>query len=107
MEQLIPPPVRRIVVEREATVVDPPPANGNGAHATPAGGLAPVIRRPEPAAGPKVERMRAEQVTIRYGDKEAVRAVTLPVRQGEVLALIAPQAAARPRCCARSTGSWS
>jgi phosphate transport system ATP-binding protein len=91
VEPLIPPPVRRIVVDRDPTVVAPPDGNGNGAHPAPAAGtLAPVIRRPEPAAGPKIERMRAEGVTIRYGDNEAVRQVTLPVRQGEVLALIGP-----------------
>jgi phosphate transport system ATP-binding protein len=83
---MVPPPVRRIVVDREPTVVQPPEGNG----AAPVAGSGPVIRRPEPARGPKVERMRAEQVTIRYGDKEAVRSVSIPVRQGEVLALIGP-----------------
>jgi phosphate transport system ATP-binding protein len=39
---------------------------------------------------PSIERMRAEAVTIRYGEKQAVRSVSLPVRQGEVLALIGP-----------------
>ena len=34
--------------------------------------------------------MRCEQVTISYGSKIAVNAVDLPVRQGEVLALIGP-----------------
>jgi phosphate transport system ATP-binding protein len=87
MDQVIPPPVRRIVVDHEPTVVDAP-ANGNG-HA-PTGGLSPIIRRPEPAAGPKIERMRTDEVTIAYGDNEAVKQVTIPVRQGEVLALIGP-----------------
>jgi phosphate transport system ATP-binding protein len=36
------------------------------------------------------ERMRVEDLTVRYDRKEAVRSVTLPVRQGEVLALIGP-----------------
>jgi phosphate transport system ATP-binding protein len=39
---------------------------------------------------PSIERMRAEDVTIRYGERQAVRSVSLPVRQGEVLALIGP-----------------
>jgi phosphate transport system ATP-binding protein len=84
-----PPPVRRIVVEREPTVVQPPP-DGNG-HA-PAGtlGIAAPVRRREPSAAPKVERMRTEGVTIAYGEKLAVSGVTIPVRQGEVLALIGP-----------------
>jgi phosphate transport system ATP-binding protein len=34
--------------------------------------------------------MRIEDLTVRYDTKEAVRSVSLPVRQGEVLALIGP-----------------
>jgi phosphate transport system ATP-binding protein len=37
-----------------------------------------------------VERMRVEDVSIAYGQKLAVRDVSLPIRQGEVLALIGP-----------------
>ena len=85
-----PPPVRRIVVERESTVVQPPPANGNGRTGAGTLGIAAPVRRSEPSAGPKVERMRIEGVSIAYGDKLAVNNVTLPVRQGEVLALIGP-----------------
>jgi phosphate transport system ATP-binding protein len=84
----VPPPVRRIVVEREPTVVEPP-AGGNG-YAPPPGSLAPVIRRPEPSAGPKVERMRTHDVSVFYDALEAVKQVTIPVRMGEVLALIGP-----------------
>jgi phosphate transport system ATP-binding protein len=83
----LPPPVRRIVVEHEPTVVDPPEGGSNGN--APALGR-PVVRRPEPATGPKPERMRTDAVSISYGANEAVRQVTLPVRQGEVLALIGP-----------------
>jgi phosphate transport system ATP-binding protein len=83
----LPPPVRRIVVEREPTVVDPPEGGSNG-NAAALG--RPVVRRPEPASGPKPERMRTDGVSISYGTNEAVRNVTLPVRQGEVLALIGP-----------------
>jgi len=39
---------------------------------------------------PTLERMRIEQLSISYGAKQAVRSVSLPVRQGEVLALIGP-----------------
>jgi phosphate transport system ATP-binding protein len=87
-----PPPVRRILVDSEPTVVAPPPAgNGGAPHggATAMPGASPVRRR-EPSAAPKVERMRTEEVSIAYGDKLAVAGVTLPVRQGEVLALIGP-----------------
>ncbi len=85
-----PPPVRRIVVDQDPTVVQPPPGNryvplqGNGA------GLVAPVRRREPSSAPKVERMRLEGVTIAYGEKLAVDRVTIPVRQGEVLALIGP-----------------
>jgi len=39
---------------------------------------------------PTIDRMRIEQVSIDYGSKRAVREVSLPVRQGEVLGLIGP-----------------
>jgi len=39
---------------------------------------------------PTLERMRVEELSISYGPKLAVRSVSLPVRQGEVLALIGP-----------------
>jgi phosphate transport system ATP-binding protein len=86
-----PPPVRRIVLDREPTVVGPP---ANGQRPQPGGGagvgMGAPVRRPDPSLAPKVERMRADAVTIAYGDKEAVSGVTVPVRQGEVLALIGP-----------------
>ncbi|MCW3047666.1 MAG: phosphate transporter ATP-binding protein, partial [Solirubrobacterales bacterium] len=50
----------------------------------------PIARATQPSFGP--ERLRIDAVTIRYAGapKPAVNAVTLPVRQGEVLALIGP-----------------
>jgi phosphate transport system ATP-binding protein len=84
-----PPPVRRIVVDSEPTVVQPPPSNG-GPPAAGTAALGAPVRRPQPSTGPKHERMRIEEVTIAYGEKLAVNGVTLPVRQGEVLALIGP-----------------
>jgi len=39
---------------------------------------------------PTIDRMRIEQVSIDYANKRAVREVSLPVRQGEVLGLIGP-----------------
>jgi phosphate transport system ATP-binding protein len=39
---------------------------------------------------PTLERMRVEELSISYGQKPAVRSVSLPIRQGEVLGLIGP-----------------
>jgi phosphate transport system ATP-binding protein len=86
VEPVAPPPIRRIVLDGEPTVVEPPP----GAPIPAGPGLAAAVRRPQPASGPAIERMRTEGVTIAYSGKEAVKEVDLPVRQGEVLALIGP-----------------
>jgi phosphate transport system ATP-binding protein len=48
---------------------------------------APRQARPTVAA---IDRMQIQQVSIDYGSRRAVREVSLPVRQGEVLALIGP-----------------
>jgi phosphate transport system ATP-binding protein len=80
-----PPPVRRIVVDGAPTVVAP---DSNGHAATTASPLA--RRRPAANATDAVERMRAEELSVAYGGKPAVKSVTLPVRKGEVLALIGP-----------------
>jgi phosphate transport system ATP-binding protein len=58
----------------------------------------PVRRLPAPEREPRVfnppalavERMQVENVSIAYGAKLAVHDVSLPIRQGEVLALIGP-----------------
>jgi phosphate transport system ATP-binding protein len=44
----------------------------------------------EAVAATTAERMRCEQLTVAYAGKVAVDRVTLPVQQGEVLALIGP-----------------
>jgi phosphate transport system ATP-binding protein len=100
------PPARRIVVDGgEPTVVDPParavarPTAGalpaaDGRHTTDV--HPPVLPALGTATGngytatavPAIERMQIESVSLAYGDKWVVRDVTLPVRQGEVLALI-------------------
>ncbi len=95
MEPLTPPPVRRIAVHRHPRVVAPTtPTGGAGAGAgtdvaeQPGGALTAARRRARPALAPPVERMRIESVSLAYGDRWVVRDVTLPVRRGEVLALI-------------------
>ena len=100
MERVTPPPIRRIVLDREPTVAPPRPVpapaptaaasavGANGATALDGGRLA--RGRFRPSTGPKVERMRIEQLSVFYDGKPAVREVSLPVRKGEVLALIGP-----------------
>jgi phosphate transport system ATP-binding protein len=86
MDPLMPPPVRRIAVENEPRVVEPS-AIANGGVA-PAPALASRQRLTRPPAVAARERMRIESVWLAYGENWVVRDVTLPVRQGEVLALI-------------------
>jgi phosphate transport system ATP-binding protein len=86
-----PPPIRRIVVEAEPTIAPPEPAvsrNGGQSAAGPPGLAAPPRKRSARPTG--VERMRTEDLTVAYAGKPAVQSVTLPVRRGEVLALIGP-----------------
>jgi phosphate transport system ATP-binding protein len=67
------------------------PTNG-GAPATLLAPGAPTVSAARRGARPPVagvsERMRIESVWLAYGERWVVRDVTLPVRQGEVLALI-------------------
>jgi phosphate transport system ATP-binding protein len=96
MSDRLPPPIRRIVVEAEPRVVEPPapsPVASNGdMPATPPveGGFVSAPRRRRPTEHLGHERMRADGLSIAYSGKPAVADVTLPVRQGEVLALIGP-----------------
>jgi phosphate transport system ATP-binding protein len=75
--RVVPPPVRRIVVDAPPTVVRPALAD-DGA----------VRHHGRGTAGP--ERMSVDELSVFYGAKPAVKQVTLPMRQGEVLALIGP-----------------
>jgi phosphate transport system ATP-binding protein len=88
VDPLMPPPIRRITASGSPTTVAPPknghmPQPGSSAFAA-------IAKKRRPATGPHPERMSIDAVTIAYGDKVAVNAVTLPVRQGEVLGLIGP-----------------
>jgi phosphate transport system ATP-binding protein len=88
--QLQPPPVRRIVLDREPRVVGPsvagPGASSNGG--TGMHGREASFRPTRAPAANVRERMRLESVWLAYADNWVVRDVTLPVRRGEVLALI-------------------
>jgi phosphate transport system ATP-binding protein len=95
MDPLMPPPVRRIVVDRHPHVAAPTPTDTNGHRArSPAPSPTAVRQRAgrsllgRPAASPAVERMRIESVSLAYGQRWVVRDVSMSVRRGEVLALI-------------------
>jgi phosphate transport system ATP-binding protein len=80
--------VRRIALDRDPHVAAPPEPGANGT-ATAQAPLAGGRRRTERPGGLSVlERMRIESVWLAYGENWVVRDVSLPVRQGEVLALI-------------------
>jgi len=52
--------------------------------------LTPVAAQPAAAPRVTIDRMLIDELSIAYGPKLAVDSVSLPVRQGEVLALIGP-----------------
>ena len=83
------PPIRRIVVGQETSPIrvadEPGPVAGGVPDVTP------DFLAPEPEEAFWVqERMRTEALNVAFGSKVAVREVSLPVNQGEVLALIGP-----------------
>ncbi|MBV8217826.1 MAG: phosphate ABC transporter ATP-binding protein, partial [Solirubrobacterales bacterium] len=95
-----PPPVRRLAGNEGYTprvpVCPPPPpiaapdagSNGNGYHtSSPFAAPAPQTARDTSLA---VDRMHVEELSVAYGTKPVVNSVSLPIRQGEVLALIGP-----------------
>jgi phosphate transport system ATP-binding protein len=82
MDELMPPPIRRIDVASEPTVAEPRPTNGHRPAA--------AVAKRRPARTPGRERMRIERLGVAYGPKQAVQEVSLEVRAGEVLALIGP-----------------
>jgi len=85
----------------------PPPARERASTATDSGAVPPVRtivldRPPVPvlptrereairiSSSTRAERLRLEDVSIDYGENQAVKSVSLSIRQGEVLALIGP-----------------
>jgi phosphate transport system ATP-binding protein len=89
VDPLMPPPIRRITASGSPTTVAPP-QNGHPMPQPGSSAFAAIAKKRRPASGPRPERMTIDAVTIAYGDKVAVDAVSLPVRQGEVLGLIGP-----------------
>ncbi|ADB53434.1 phosphate ABC transporter ATP-binding protein [Conexibacter woesei] len=77
-----PPPVRRLPLAGEEAVTVAAPAEAPS-----------FVGAPRRRVGPAplaVDRMHVEQLSVAYGRKLAVDAVSMPIRQGEVLALIGP-----------------
>jgi len=88
-----PPPIRRIVVEEEPTIVAPPPQGAipPAAQAGAARAGTGTARLVDPLpANQVIDRMHTNDLRLYYGENEAVKGVSIPVRQGEVLALIGP-----------------
>jgi phosphate transport system ATP-binding protein len=75
-----PPPIRRLDPQ------DPSPAQRAPEKATN------FVAAKRSIAAPQfsIRRMEVDKVSIHYGAKEAVKGVSLPIRQGEVLGLIGP-----------------
>ena len=83
MDPMMPPPVRRIVVDREPYVAPPRPLAATAA--APGRPPASTLQTTRPPAAVVRERMSVESVWLAYGENWVVRDVSLPVRQGEVL----------------------
>jgi phosphate transport system ATP-binding protein len=84
VDPLMPPPVRRIVVDREPNVAPArAPLNGTAAPVATV-----TLQKPRMPAAVVRERMRVESLWLAYGENWVVRDVSLAVRQGEVLGLI-------------------
>ena len=91
--EILPPPVRRIRVDGPPTVALPPQAeaviDGDGLSATTMPGAGTMPARPQRGVAGR-ERMSLKTLSVFYGDNEAVKGVSLSIREGEVLALIGP-----------------
>jgi phosphate transport system ATP-binding protein len=85
VEPVMPPPIRRIALDREPRIVPPGPIAERAPRDRRAASVAHALAKPSAHA---VERMRVESVWLAYGENWVVRDVSLSVRAGEVLGLI-------------------
>jgi phosphate transport system ATP-binding protein len=87
-----PPPIRRLPLEDGPAARRVPPSvddrNGGGPSHAPGGFTG--ARRSIGAPQFSIRRMEVDNLSVSYERREAVKSVSLPIRQGEVLALIGP-----------------
>ena len=88
-----PPPIRRLELEDAPTArqVAPPAhsGNGNGNGVASPGGFT-AARRSVGAPQFSIRRMEVDNLSVSYAHRDAVKSVSLPIRQGEVLSMIGP-----------------
>ncbi len=85
-----PPPIRRLELEdAPARQVAPPAHSGNGNGAPSPGGFT-AARRSIGAPQFSIRRMEVDNLSVSYAHRDAVKSVSLPIRQGEVLSMIGP-----------------
>jgi phosphate transport system ATP-binding protein len=101
MELKSPLPVRRLTPGTHVTpqpshpALSPVPPAAPSTHSadsaeTLAASVFAARRSARPAPVVTIDRMEVEELSVAYGAKQAVKSVSLPIRQGEVLALIGP-----------------
>jgi phosphate transport system ATP-binding protein len=84
-----PPPIRRIPLEHPESATEVLPPVGGGTAPQQGSGFT-TAKRSIKAPQFSIRRMEIDDVSVHYDAKEAVKRVSLPVRQGEVLSLIGP-----------------
>ncbi len=85
-----PPPVRWLELDDAPAPVGRPPSHSEPTEDGRGPGLVSSPRAARRSTAVAIDRMQIEEVSIAYGEKPAVRSVSLPIRQGEVLGLIGP-----------------
>jgi len=85
----MPPPIRRLQLDDPAPAQALPPAPSSNGDGPQQSGFT-AAKRSIGAPQFSIRRMEIDKVSVFYGEKEAVKGVSLPVRQGEVLSLIGP-----------------
>jgi phosphate transport system ATP-binding protein len=87
-----PPPIRRLPLEDTpaASQVAPPASTSTSGDGGSTSSGFTAAKRSIAAPQFSIRRMEIDNVSVSYADREAVKSVSIPVRQGEVLALIGP-----------------